>query len=106
MAKIFTADDFETEVLKSDIPVLVDFYADWCGPCKMMAPLIDKLAAEYEGKVKIGKCNVDDNMSIAEELNISSIPNMKIFVQGVVEETIVGVTSESALRDKLDEYSL
>ncbi|MBP5263034.1 MAG: thioredoxin, partial [Lachnospiraceae bacterium] len=58
MAKIFTADDFETEVLKSDIPVLVDFYADWCGPCKMMAPLIDKLAAEYEGKVKIGKCNV------------------------------------------------
>ena len=106
MAKIFTADDFETEVLKSEIPVLVDFYADWCGPCKMMAPLIDKLAAEYEGKIKIGKCNVDDNMSIAEELNISSIPNMKIFVQGAVEETIVGVTSESALRDKLDEYSL
>lgn len=72
----------------------------------MMAPLIDKLAAEYEGKVKIGKCNVDDNMSIAEKLNISSIPNMKIFVRGAVEESIVGVTSESALRDKLDEFCL
>ena len=63
----FTTANFEAEVLQSDIPVLVDFYADWCGPCKMMGPLVDKMAAKYEGKVKIGKLNVDENMEIAQQ---------------------------------------
>lgn len=104
MARYFNEDDFETEVLQSDIPVLVDFYADWCGPCKMMSAAIEKLAVDYDGRIKIGKCNVDDNMSLAQELGVSSIPNLKIFVNGSEEESIVGVTTEKILREKLDEY--
>lgn len=102
MAAQFNEGNFTAEVLESDIPVLVDFYADWCGPCKMMAPVIDKLATEYEGKVKLGKCNVDDNMELAQKYRISSIPNMKIFKGGEVVENIVGAQSEGALREKLD----
>lgn len=102
MAMQFNEDNFATEVLESDIPVLVDFYADWCGPCKMMAPVIDKLAAEFEGKAKLGKCNVDDNMSLASEYKISSIPNMKIFKGGEVVDSIIGATSEGAIRDKIN----
>ena len=102
MAMQFNEDNFAAEVLESDIPVLVDFYADWCGPCKMMAPVIDKLAVEFEGKAKLGKCNVDDNMSLASEYKISSIPNMKIFKGGEVVDSIIGATSEGAIRDKIN----
>ncbi|MBP5282781.1 MAG: thioredoxin [Lachnospiraceae bacterium] len=101
MAMQFNEDNFTAEVLQSDIPVLVDFYADWCGPCKMMAPVIDKLAAEFEGKIKLGKCNVDDNMALAEEYRVSSIPNMQIFKNGAVIDLIIGAQSENALRDRL-----
>lgn len=98
----FTSENFDSEVLGSDIPVLVDFYADWCGPCKMMAPVIAKLAQEYEGKLKVGKCNVDDEMDIAEKYRISSIPNMKLFKNGQVAAEYIGAMSESSLREKLD----
>lgn len=102
MEYLFNEDNFEEEVLKSDVPVLVDFFAEWCGPCKMMAPIIDRLAEEFDGKMKIGKCNVDDNMELAQKYRISSIPNMKIFKGGEVVENIVGAQSEGALRDKLN----
>lgn len=98
----FNVDNFQTEVLESTIPVLVDFYADWCGPCKMMGPVIAKLAEEFDGKIKVGKCNVDDNMSLAQQYKISSIPNMKIFKAGEVVDNIVGAQAEGALRDKLN----
>ena len=75
----FTSENFEAEVLKSDIPVLVDFYADWCGPCKRMAPIVDQLAAEYEGRLKVGKMDVDANTDIAVKYGIMSIPTLIIF---------------------------
>ena len=98
----FTTENFEAEVLGSEIPVLVDFYADWCGPCKMMAPVIEKLAKEYEGKVKIGKCNVDDHMILAQKYRVASIPNMQIFKGGQVVDQVIGATSEGALKEKLN----
>ena len=101
MAMQFNEDNFTAEVLNSDIPVLVDFYADWCGPCKMMAPVIEKLAVEFEGKAKLGKCNVENNMDLAEKYGISNIPNMKIFKGGEVVDSIVGATSEGVIREKI-----
>ena len=82
MENVFTRDNFEAEVLQSELPVLVDFYADWCGPCKMMAPVVEKMAEAFEGKLKVGKCNIDDNMAIAEKYGIQSIPNFIIFKDG------------------------
>ena len=86
----FTTANFEEEVLKSEIPVLVDFYADWCGPCQMMAPVIEQLAGEYEGRVKIGKLNVDENPDIAVQYKVMSIPTMIIFRNGEVFSKEVG----------------
>ena len=77
-----TEQNFEEEVAKSSIPVLVDFYADWCGPCKMMAPVVSELAEEYEGRCKVGKCNVDENMNLAQKYGVMSIPNMIVFKDG------------------------
>ena len=90
----FTTANFEEEVLKSEIPVLVDFYADWCGPCQMMAPVIGQLAGEYEGKVKIGKLNVDENPDIAVQYKVMSIPTMIIFRNGEVFSKEVGASSK------------
>lgn len=98
----FTAENFEQEVLKSQIPVLVDFYADWCAPCMMMAPIIERLAKEYEGRIKIGKVNVDDEMALAQQYRVSSIPNLKIFQGGVLQSQMVGAQSESELKKVLD----
>ena len=75
----FTSENFEAEVLKSDVPVLVDFYADWCGPCKRMAPIVEQLAAEYEGRLKVGKMDVDANTDMAVKYGIMSIPTLIIF---------------------------
>ena len=97
----FNEGNFEKEVLESEVPVLVDFFAEWCGPCKMMGPVIAKLAEEFDGRMKIGKCNVDDNMDLAEQYRVSSIPNMQIFKNGQVVDQIIGAQSESALRDRL-----
>lgn len=97
----FTSGNFEAEVLKSDIPVLVDFYADWCGPCKMMAPVIERLAGQLEGKVKVGKLNVDENMDIAERYRVMNIPTILIFRDGKEADRTVGVVPEKELLAKL-----
>ena len=103
MAKVFTDQDFDQEVLQSDLPVLVDFYADWCGPCKMMSPIIENLAVEYAGKVKIGKLNVDTSPATAARYKVMSIPTMILFVGGNIKETIVGAVHEKDLVQKIEE---
>jgi len=97
----FTAANFDSEVLASKIPVLVDFYADWCGPCKMMAPVIEELAKKYDGKVKIGKCNIDEEDGLARMYRVMSIPTMKIFVNGKEEGTIVGAVPQEELEAQI-----
>lgn len=100
-----TEQTFEQEVLKSDIPVLVDFWAPWCGPCQMMAPVLDELAGEMEGKIKITKLDVDDpaNGSLAMKYSIQSIPNMKLFKGGQVIKDFVGFREKSSFTKELEE---
>lgn len=98
----FTEENFENEVIKSDIPVLVDFYADWCGPCKMMMPVVEKLAETYEGKVKVGKVNSDENSGLASRYNIMSIPSFLIIKNGEVVDSAMGAMSMDVLAKKLD----
>lgn len=88
------SNNFNEVVLESKIPVLVDFYADWCGPCKMMSPILDEISQEFEGKIKIAKVNVDDNPDLSSEYKIMSIPNMILFENGVKKENIVGARSK------------
>lgn len=99
----FTTDNFEAEVLQADVPVLVDFYADWCNPCKMMGPVVAKLAQEYEGKVKVGKCNVDENMQTAQQYRVSSIPAFIVFKNGKPAATCVGAMSAAELKEKIEQ---
>ena len=94
--------NFEAEVLKSNIPVLVDFSADWCGPCKMMAPVIDQLADEYEGEMKVGKISVDLSPDIAQKYNVMSIPMFAFFKTGNVVETAVGALDKKKLQEIID----
>ncbi len=96
---------FESEILQSDVPVLVDFWAPWCGPCQMMGPTIDKLAGDYEGSAKIAKVNVDDSPDLANKYGIRSIPALLFFSNGEVADQLVGVQSEDALKAKLDEMT-
>lgn len=96
----FTDENFETEVLKSEIPVLVDFFAVWCGPCQMMAPVIEELSKEMEGKVKIGKINADENPQTSEKYGIMSIPTLILFKDGQVVKTLQGFrTKEDLLKE-------
>ncbi|MCH5338669.1 MAG: thioredoxin [Acetatifactor sp.] len=99
----FTTENFEEEVLKSDIPVLVDFYADWCGPCKMMAPLVEKIAEEFEGKLKVGKLNTDENMQIAQQYRIVSIPTFMIFREGKMESSWMGASSAAEFKNQIEQ---
>ena len=103
MESKFTSADFEKEVLQSDKPVLVDFFADWCGPCKMMAPVVEQLAEELEGKAKVGKLNIDENMDIAEKYRVMNIPTFLIFKDGQEKERIVGAVSKNELKNKLEQ---
>ena len=98
----FDESNFEAEVLKSDLPVFVDFYADWCGPCKMMSPVIDKLAEEFDGKIKVGKVNVDENGDLAVRYGIMSIPNMVFFKNGEVAYRVVGAIPKPAMKEKFE----
>jgi len=101
----FTTANFEEEVLKSELPVLVDFYADWCGPCKMMGPIVKEMADAYDGKMKIGKLNIDEEMDIAQKYHVMSIPTFIIFKNGQAVETMVGGMPKSELENKIKQAS-
>lgn len=98
----FTDDNFQNEVLQSDKPVLVDFWAPWCGPCKMIAPVIDELAAETQGKFAVGKVNVDESNNVAMKYGINAIPTLMVFKDGDVVQRFQGVTSKDELRRALE----
>ncbi|SHK08163.1 thioredoxin [Desulforamulus aeronauticus] len=102
MALELNAANFENEVLKSDVPVLVDFWAAWCGPCRAIAPIVEQLATEYAGKVKIGKVNVDENRDLAQQFGVMSIPTLIFFKNGQKVDQIIGFTSKADLEKKLE----
>lgn len=101
-AAAVTDSNFEAEVVKSGIPVLVDFWAEWCNPCKMISPMIDKMAKEYEGRMKIVKMDVDSNSNVPSNLGIRSIPTLVFYKNGVMAEQIVGVVSEMQLKQTIE----
>ena len=105
MAKKVNSSEFKSEVLDHKGVVLVDFFATWCGPCKALTPIVDKLSEEMSGKVKIVKVDIDENSALATEYRVMSVPTMKLLKNGEVVETLVGLRPESELRDKLNYYS-
>jgi thioredoxin 1 len=98
-------DNFAKEVLASPVPVMVDFWAEWCAPCKMIAPVVDELASEYEGKVKVGKVNIEDCQKLASEYGIRAVPTFLIFKDGQVADQIVGARSKRDFKEKLDQVA-
>jgi thioredoxin 1 len=100
----FSEQNFEEEVLKSDKPVLVDFWATWCAPCRMMAPAVDAIAEAYAGRAKVGKINVDENFTVTGRYNIRGIPTLLLFKDGQIREQIVGATSKEAISKLLDKH--
>jgi thioredoxin 1 len=99
---IATTANFQTEVLASKIPVLVDFYADWCNPCRMIAPIVAEIAAEYDGKLKVARLNVDDNQEISVRYGVMSIPTLAFFVGGKIVDQVVGAVPKRAITAKID----
>jgi thioredoxin 1 len=96
--------NFENEVLNSEVPVLVDFWAPWCGPCKMVAPIIDEIAQEYQGKLKVVKLNTDDNQNIAVKYGIRSIPTLGIFNNGQIVDGVIGAVPKNMIENKLKPF--
>lgn len=97
-----TDNNFENEVLKSDKPVLIDFWAVWCGPCKLIAPIVEELASEYDGKVKIGKLDVDNNQQTSIKFGVRSIPTLLLFKNGELKDTIIGAVPKKTIVEKLN----
>ena len=100
----FSDQNFEEDVLKSPQPVLVDFWATWCGPCRMMSPTVDAIAAEYAGRAKVGKLNVDENLTVASRYGIRSIPTLLLFKAGQIQEQVVGAAPKDVINRLLDKY--
>jgi thioredoxin 1 len=101
MEVTLTNDNFDKEVLQSDKPVLVDFWAEWCGPCKMVSPVVSQIAEEMKDKLKVGKLNVDENSETAQRFNVSSIPTLKIFKGGKIINEIIGAAPKAAIEEKV-----
>ena len=103
-AKAVEDSNFETNVLSSDKPVLVDFWAEWCGPCRMIAPSVEAIAEDYEGKASVYKMNVDENMNVPQRFGIRGIPTLIVFKNGQEQERIVGAVSREAIAGVIDKY--
>jgi len=101
---VFTDQNFESEVLKSDKPVLVDFWAEWCAPCRIMAPTVEALAEEYATRAKVGKLNVDENQSVTARYQIRGIPTLLVFKNGEIQEQYVGATSKDVIMKMLERH--
>jgi thioredoxin 1 len=99
-----TDDSFATEVLASDKPVIVDFWAEWCGPCKMVAPVLEEIAAEHSDKIRVVKVNIDENPEVARQYQIMSIPTISVFVGGKLDKSMVGAKPKSAILRDLESY--
>ncbi|MCK4648750.1 thioredoxin [bacterium] len=104
MEVTLTEENFKKEVLESDLPVLVDFWASWCGPCQIVGPIVEEIAKEYEGRLKVGKLNVDEGRNIASQYRIMSIPTLMIFKGGEVVDQIIGALPKPALEEKIKQH--
>ncbi len=102
MVQHFNDSNFDQEVLHSDIPVMVDFYSDWCGPCRMVSPIVEELAGQYTGKVKVGKLNVDESSAVARKYNVMSIPTLLFVKNGQVIDQIVGALPKDKIQQHLE----